>query len=278
MRAGHVASQGRAQDHERRCPTALIAIALTLCAVFVPTAFISGISGLFFKQFAITISASTVISCFVSLTLSPALCAVLLKPHQRRPRRSRRGWPDHCSAHASAASTPASSGLSSSYGKADGRASSGRPASSPSVYVAPDRSDGLPGVRGCPPASSRTQDIGYLVVIVHASAGSEPGTHGRRSSATGQRHRPEYRRARRHTSPVTGFDVTTYTVAPNVGHRSSLRCLRSMASTSRASTPRPWCEIAPRRSSLGDQGRLRPRWSSRRPFRASARRRLQADA
>ncbi|PXA86907.1 hydrophobe/amphiphile efflux-1 family RND transporter [Nostoc sp. 3335mG] len=61
--------------------TALIAIALTLCAVFVPTAFIPGISGLFFKQFAITISASTIISAFVSLTLSPALCAVILKPH-----------------------------------------------------------------------------------------------------------------------------------------------------------------------------------------------------
>src|SRR5580698_10404105 len=59
--------------------TALIAIALTLCAVFVPSAFISGISGLFFKQFATTIAASTVISCFVSLTLSPALCAVILK-------------------------------------------------------------------------------------------------------------------------------------------------------------------------------------------------------
>jgi hydrophobe/amphiphile efflux-1 (HAE1) family protein len=60
--------------------TALIAIALTLCAVFVPTAFVPGISGLFFKQFAITIAASTVISCFISLTLSPALCAVILKP------------------------------------------------------------------------------------------------------------------------------------------------------------------------------------------------------
>src|SRR6202045_3281996 len=60
---------------------ALIAIALTLCAVFLPSAFISGISGLFFKQFAATIAASTVISCFVSLTLSPALSAVLLKPH-----------------------------------------------------------------------------------------------------------------------------------------------------------------------------------------------------
>jgi hydrophobe/amphiphile efflux-1 (HAE1) family protein len=58
---------------------ALIAIALTLCAVFVPSAFISGISGLFFRQFAVTIAASTVISCFVSLTLSPALCAVLFQ-------------------------------------------------------------------------------------------------------------------------------------------------------------------------------------------------------
>src|SRR5262249_32771869 len=61
---------------------ALIAITLTLCAVFVPSAFISGISGQFFRQFAVTIAASTVISCFVSLTLSPALCAVLLKAHE----------------------------------------------------------------------------------------------------------------------------------------------------------------------------------------------------
>jgi hydrophobe/amphiphile efflux-1 (HAE1) family protein len=60
---------------------ALIAIALTLCAVFVPAAFLSGISGAFFKQFAVTIAASTLISLVVSLTLSPALCALLLRPH-----------------------------------------------------------------------------------------------------------------------------------------------------------------------------------------------------
>jgi multidrug efflux pump len=59
----------------------VIAISLVLCSVFVPTAFIAGISGQFFKQFALTIAASTVISAFNSLTLSPALCAVLLKPH-----------------------------------------------------------------------------------------------------------------------------------------------------------------------------------------------------
>ena len=59
----------------------VIAIALVLCAVFVPTAFMAGISGQFYKQFALTIAASTIISAFNSLTLSPALCALLLKPH-----------------------------------------------------------------------------------------------------------------------------------------------------------------------------------------------------
>jgi HAE1 family hydrophobic/amphiphilic exporter-1 len=60
---------------------ALIAIALVLTAVFVPTAFMAGVAGQFFRQFALTIASATLISCFVSLTLSPALCAILLKPH-----------------------------------------------------------------------------------------------------------------------------------------------------------------------------------------------------
>jgi multidrug efflux pump len=59
----------------------VIAIALVLSAVFIPTAFISGISGQFYRQFALTIAASTIISAFNSLTLSPALCAILLKAH-----------------------------------------------------------------------------------------------------------------------------------------------------------------------------------------------------
>src|SRR2546425_7862197 len=62
----------------------IVATALVLCAVFVPTAFISGLTGQFYKQFAITIAISTVISAFNSLTLSPALCAALLQPHQAR--------------------------------------------------------------------------------------------------------------------------------------------------------------------------------------------------
>ena len=63
---------------------ALIAIALVLCAVFIPSAFITGISGQFYRQFALTIAGATVISLIVSLTLSPALCALLLKPHTSR--------------------------------------------------------------------------------------------------------------------------------------------------------------------------------------------------
>jgi hydrophobe/amphiphile efflux-1 (HAE1) family protein len=63
---------------------ALIAISLVLCAVFVPTAFITGISGQFYRQFALTIAGATSISLLVSLTLSPALCAILLRPHEER--------------------------------------------------------------------------------------------------------------------------------------------------------------------------------------------------
>ncbi len=60
--------------------SALIATTLVLIAVFVPTAFIAGISGQFYRQFAITIAVSTAISTLVSLTLTPALCALLLRP------------------------------------------------------------------------------------------------------------------------------------------------------------------------------------------------------
>jgi multidrug efflux pump len=76
----------------------IVATALVLCAVFVPTAFISGLSGQFYKQFALTIAISTVISAFNSLTLSPALSALLLKPRGAAPDRLQRlvnlalGW------------------------------------------------------------------------------------------------------------------------------------------------------------------------------------------
>ena len=69
----------------------IIAIALVLCAVFVPMAFVSGLTGQFYRQFALTIAISTVISAFNSLTLSPALAAVLLKAATRRRMRCHAG-------------------------------------------------------------------------------------------------------------------------------------------------------------------------------------------
>jgi len=63
---------------------ALVSIALVLCAVFVPTAFLGGITGQFFQQFAVTIAVATAISCFCSLTLSPALASQILVPHQEK--------------------------------------------------------------------------------------------------------------------------------------------------------------------------------------------------
>jgi multidrug efflux pump len=76
----------------------IIATALVLCAVFVPTAFITGLTGQFYRQFALTIAISTVISAFSSLTLSPAMAALLLRPHGAPPDRLTRildtlfGW------------------------------------------------------------------------------------------------------------------------------------------------------------------------------------------
>jgi hydrophobe/amphiphile efflux-1 (HAE1) family protein len=61
---------------------ALVAIVLVLCAVFVPTLFLTGMSGAFYKQFAVTISTATIISLILSLTLSPALAAILLRAHE----------------------------------------------------------------------------------------------------------------------------------------------------------------------------------------------------
>jgi multidrug efflux pump len=81
----HIAEGLSAVDATRKAMDevsgAVIAIALVLSAVFIPTAFISGITGKFYQQFALTIAVSTLISAFNSLTLSPALSALLLQPH-----------------------------------------------------------------------------------------------------------------------------------------------------------------------------------------------------
>ncbi|NWO55244.1 efflux RND transporter permease subunit [Chromohalobacter israelensis] len=73
----------RAAAHQamREVSGPIVAIGLVLCAVFVPMAFLSGVTGQFYRQFAVTIAISTVISTINSLTLSPALAAMLLRPH-----------------------------------------------------------------------------------------------------------------------------------------------------------------------------------------------------
>ena len=76
-----LAPRDAAHQAMREVSGPIVAIALVLCAVFVPMAFLSGVTGQFYKQFAVTIAISTVISAINSLTLSPALAAILLKSH-----------------------------------------------------------------------------------------------------------------------------------------------------------------------------------------------------
>ena len=193
--------------------TALIAIALTLCAVFVPVAFISGIPGLFFKQFAITIAGSTIISCFVSLTLSPALCAILLKPHTVDSEHGRNtGLARHLNPIFSRFNAVFDR-LSTSYGNLTSRLVRITGVIL-LVYV------GLIGLTGFQMSKMATgfipqQDIGYLAVVCQLP----PGSSLERTDEVVRRVNEIVLTTRggRHTSPVTGLDVTTNTVAPNVG-------------------------------------------------------------
>jgi hydrophobe/amphiphile efflux-1 (HAE1) family protein len=192
---------------------ALIAIALTLCAVFVPSAFISGISGLFFKQFATTIAASTVISCFVSLTLSPALSAVLLKPHEEGCM--------HCEPTGLAKLlhpifsrfNAAFEWLSSHYGKMTGRFVRATVVIA-LVYVV------LISLTGFQFSQMTTgfipeQDIGYLAVIVKLP----PGSSLIRTDAVVREVNDILLKTPgiEHTSTTAGFDVTTGTFASDTG-------------------------------------------------------------
>lgn len=193
--------------------TALIAIALTLCAVFGPAALMSGITGLFFKQFAITIAASTVISCFVSLTLSPALCAVLLKPHDPETLHGESHGFGRLHHAVFGRFNAAFDWLSSRYGKLTGRFVRATTVML-IVYV------GLIGATALQMSRMSTgfipdQDIGYQAVIVMLP----PGSSLERTDKVVREVNDIILKTPgiEHTSPTTGFDVTTSTVAPNVG-------------------------------------------------------------
>src|ERR1700723_2444546 len=189
--------------------TALIAIALTLCAVFGPTAFISGISGLFFKQFAMTIAASTVISCFVPLTLSPALCAVLLKPHHGGGHKSR-GISGLLSTGFGYFNT-GFEWMSSKYGQVTSRLVRAT-AIMLAAYVGLIALTGLQFSR-MPTGFIPDQDIGYLVCLVQLP----PGSSLTRTDKVLREVNDIILKTPgvEHTSPIAGFDATTSTNAPN---------------------------------------------------------------
>jgi len=191
---------------------ALISIALTLCAVFVPSAFLSGITGQFFRQFAVTIAASTVISCFVSLTLSPALCAVLFKAHEPTGRARAKGLGRLLRAGFNGFNRGFES-LSNTYGSLTRRLVQVAGV----VLVIYALLIGLAGVQfsRTPTGFIPEQDQGYLITVLQLPPG-----------ATLDRTEAVVKRATdiilttpgvEHVAPFAGLDATTFTVASNDG-------------------------------------------------------------
>jgi hydrophobe/amphiphile efflux-1 (HAE1) family protein len=189
----------------------VIATALVLAAVFVPAAFIPGISGQFFRQFAVTIAVSTAISMWVSLTLSPALCALLLKPHEARARRvplllrpvraffAGFNW--------------LFERLSLGYGGLTRRLVR-IPLVALAVYA------GLIGLTGFQFARAPTgfipeQDQGYLITVIQLPPGSSLGRTDQvvRAATKLILETPGVE----HAVPFAGFDGATFTNAPNAG-------------------------------------------------------------
>ena len=197
---------------ERWTRLVALSIALTLCAVFVPSAFLSGISGLFFRQFAVTIAASTVISCFVSLTLSPALCAVLFKAHDAQAAGSGT-WLQRLLHSGFDKFNLGFDKLSSAYGTFTGRLVRAVPL----VLVA---YAGLIGVAAVeffrtPTGFISEQDQGYLITIVQLPPGA---TLARTENVI--REASEIiltTKGVEHIAPFAGLDATTSTVASNSG-------------------------------------------------------------
>ena len=191
---------------------ALVSIALTLCAVFVPSAFLSGISGLFFRQFAVTIAASTVISCFVSLTLSPALCAVLFRAHD--PEEAvRAGLAPRLLAAGFGWFNRGFETLSRRYGRLTRRLVRGL-AAVVAVYVA---LIGLAAIQfsRAPTGFIPEQDQGYLITVLQLP----PGATLTRTEQVVKRATDIILKTRgiEHVAPFAGLDATTFTVSSNSG-------------------------------------------------------------
>ncbi len=191
---------------------ALVSIALTLCAVFVPSAFLSGISGQFFRQFAVTIAASTVISLVVSLTLSPALCALLLHAHD--PHQATKGTLAGRAVRAALGYfNRGFEKLSDAYGSLTKRLVRGL-AVVVAVYVALIAVAGVEFAR-TPTGFIPEQDQGYLITVLQLPPGSSLGrTEQIVKQATDIMLKTP---GVEHVAPFAGLDATTFTVASNSG-------------------------------------------------------------
>lgn len=189
---------------------ALIAIALVLIGVFLPTSFIPGISGQFYRQFALTIMSATAFSAFVSLTLSPALAAIVLKPMAERtlrpgwrglPQRFTRGFNHRFDQ------------LSNRYGKYTARAIR----SLSIVGIAYACLIGLAGWRFAetPTGFIPAQDQGYLIGVIQTPPGAslQRTTEVMREAQRVALKTPGVRG----TLAFAGLNGATFTNAPNAG-------------------------------------------------------------
>ncbi|WP_158807837.1 efflux RND transporter permease subunit [Beijerinckia sp. L45] len=191
---------------------ALVAIALVLSAVFIPTAFIPGISGQFYRQFALTIAASTVISLFNSLTLSPALCKLLLKPHAEH--HGKRFFLARGFEWAANTFNRGFDAMSNGYARAIGVLTGGMVGLGAMLlfYVAI-----IAGVvhlvNTTPTGFIPLQDQGYLITVIQLP----PGSSLQRTTAVvheAQR-RAEQVEGVRNAVIISGFDAATFTNATN---------------------------------------------------------------
>jgi hydrophobe/amphiphile efflux-1 (HAE1) family protein len=190
--------------------SALIAIALVLCAVFVPSVFITGISGQFYRQFALTIAGATIISLIVSLTLSPAMCALLLKPHQEDRYRPRWSRPIHAFFdYFNRAFDQLGFGISWLASRTVRRA-----AIMVAIYLVVI-GVGLNAFRTTPIGFIPQVDRGYIIVVVQLPPGASLG----RTDAVQQRALDIAMQVPGvvHAANIVGFSGATFTNAPNAG-------------------------------------------------------------
>ncbi len=188
---------------------ALVAIALVLCAVFVPTVFITGISGQFYRQFALTIAGATIISLLVSLTLSPALCALLLKSREEQ---TPRWWARPLHGFFRLFNMGFDK-LTAGYGWLSARVV--RFALITLVVYAGILAFGLNEFRKTPVGFIPQLDRGYLIVVVQLPSGAS-------LSRTDEVNRRAVELAMQVPGVmgavnVVGFSGATFTVAPNAG-------------------------------------------------------------